>query len=562
MRRALVAAALAALALPAGAARADAFDHIGDGAPLYAEARPIALVGALQRLGVDQLPSVQRLKRQLGGIDLFNPAILAAPGIDVAAPLVASIFEPAGTGLMHTRVAATLRDPATFATFLDAVAASGQIKIARVDAKSALGRGGVIAAGSPAADATFIVRVKGDLAIVDLVNTTDEKKKAPSPAEVARRFPWTPARVFGTAHGARRLFAPESAAVLYVDGRRMKPLVDAIDADEQRRQLQWASPDRRQAVLARQRAQARKCAVWTRAPGLFDDVGLALAASPDGLSLTWAWGTQGGAPLGGLKLVGVDDGGLDPEAMGRDAAAVLAVYAASLKPFTALHRSGPFVSGQALQQALDGCESQAGWLLLVRSWPLALGAFASTATSGSGPLAGLGQSFGTLRNWVVALRDMTQSSPRFAINATFDAAARPMLEMLLAGAGPGAAATFGKRTPTLYSMTLPGLAQPAAAALETLAGSRVGFTVADSEDSLRWAYKAGEAAPADAPLHKPPIARLAADLAALARLGAMFNAGRDTQATLDALARLHRVDGELQADGDLLRLTLRAPLHQ
>ncbi|HEY2746448.1 MAG TPA: hypothetical protein VGL86_17575, partial [Polyangia bacterium] len=62
-----VAAAVAVVAGGAGRARADAFDRIGEGAPLYLAARPVALVGALQRMGVDQLPSVQRIKRQMGG---------------------------------------------------------------------------------------------------------------------------------------------------------------------------------------------------------------------------------------------------------------------------------------------------------------------------------------------------------------------------------------------------------------------------------------------------------------------------------------------------------------
>ena len=56
--------------------------------------------------------------------------------------------------------------------------------------------------------------------------------------------------------------------------------------------------------------------------------------------------------------------------------------------------------------------------------------------------------------------------------------------------------------------------------------------------------------------------RVAADLAALAKLGPLFNVGRDEQQLLDLLARLRRVDGELVADGDLFRLTLRSPLKQ
>ena len=159
LRALAVAAAL--VAAGGGVARADAFDHIGDGAAVYLAARPVALVGALQRLGVDQLPAVQKLKRQLGGIDPFNPAILSAPGIDVAAPLVISLFEPAGVNQVHSRLAATLRDPQTFTTFVDAIAASGQIKLQHVDPASPLGKLGVVATGNLAPDASAIIRVHG-----------------------------------------------------------------------------------------------------------------------------------------------------------------------------------------------------------------------------------------------------------------------------------------------------------------------------------------------------------------------------------------------------------------
>jgi hypothetical protein len=55
---------------------------------------------------------------------------------------------------------------------------------------------------------------------------------------------------------------------------------------------------------------------------------------------------------------------------------------------------------------------------------------------------------------------------------------------------------------------------------------------------------------------------VAADLAALPKLGPLLNAGRDEQQLLELLAHLRRVDGELVADGDLFRLTLRSPLKQ
>jgi hypothetical protein len=210
----------------------------------------------------------------------------------------------------------------------------------------------------------------------------------------------------------------------------------------------------------------------------------------------------------------------------------------------------------------------AGLMLLVRSWPLAIGAFSSAKPGSPSPMAAVQQSLGTLRNVVVALRDVTQAGPRFAVAATFDAAARATLEMFLAASGGGAVTTVGKRSPTVYQMQLPGFPRSLQAALESLAGGKLGFTVADSDDSLSWAFRTNEmpstAMPGDPSGAKgrPPVLRVAADMAALAKLGPMVNLGRDDQAMLDALARLRRVDGELVADGDLFRLTLRAPLKQ
>jgi len=558
-------AVAAALVAAGGVARADAYDHIGEGAALYVAARPIALIGAMQRVGVDQLPAMQKLKRQMGGIDPFNPAILSAPGIDVAAPLVVSLFEPAGAGLVHSRVAATLRDPQTFATFIDAIAASGQVKLQHVDPASSLGKLGVIATGNLSPDVTVIIRVHQSDAVLDLVNSVDGKK-APAPAELARRFALAAAHPLSIAHGARRLFAPEAAAVVYVDGRKLPSLMQAMAADNARTELRWAQPSQKAAIAARQRAREKRCAVWTRAPSTFDDVGVALTATPEGLALTWAWGTQSGAPLGGLKLHPVDDSGLDAELLGRDATALLALYAASLQPFTALKRTAPFSSSETLSSAIDGCDNVAGLTLAIRSWPLALGAIGATkATDASSPLAAMQRSVGQLRNVVIALRDVTQAGPRGAIAATFEAAARPTLEMLLAAGGSsGAVTTIGKRSPTVYALTLPGFPRQLAAALESLAGGRLGLSVADSDESLTWAFRAG-ALPTSAPegsAGKPPILRVAADLATLPKLGPMLNASRDEQQLLELLARLRRVDGDLVADGDLLRLTLRSPLKQ
>ncbi|MGZ3408205.1 MAG: hypothetical protein ACXVAN_17270, partial [Polyangia bacterium] len=298
----------------------------------------------------------------------------------------------------------------------------------------------------------------------------------------------------------------------------------------------------------------------------FDDLGLALTAAPEGLSLTWAWGTQSGAPLGGLKMRAVDDAGLDAELVGRDATAVIALYAASLSPFAALKRTGPFATSESLNEAIEGCDTLAGLTLLVRSWPLAIGAMAAPKAGDTTPLATMQKSVGALRTLVFALRDVTQSGPRGAISATFESSARSMLELLLStSAQPGAVTTIGKRSPTVYAVNVPGFPRQLAAALESLSGGRVAFTLADSDEALTWAFGKGEPPATSAPVDgrsKPPLARVAADLAALSKLAPLLNAGRDEQQLFDLLARLRRVDGELVADGDLFRLTLRSPLKQ
>ena len=202
-------------------------------------------------------------------------------------------------------------------------------------------------------------------------------------------------------HGARRLLTPDTAAVVYVDARKLEPMFVQMGAADRKRELAAATGAERTQVLARQRNRDKQCALWKRAPSLFDDAALALAATPDALTLTWAWGTQAGPPLGGLKLTSVDDGAIDGSAIGRDGAGMFALYAASLTPFTSLKRTGLFASPDAFSAAVDGCDTQAGLLLLLRSWPLALGTLAGSTPPAGSPLVMLKQSLATLRNVVV-----------------------------------------------------------------------------------------------------------------------------------------------------------------
>ena len=118
---------------------------------------------------------------------------------------------------------------------------------------------------------------------------------------------------------------------------------------------------------------------------------------------------------------------------------------------------------------------------------------------------------------------------------------------------------IGQRSPTIYSLKLPDSARPPlAVGLETLPAGRFSLSVADSDESLAWAYKTGDSATAKAA--HPPLARLSADATLLSRLGPMLSVDSEQQALLDILARLRRVDGTLATEGDLFSLTLHAPL--
>ena len=147
------------------------------------------------------------------------------------------------------------------------------------------------------------------------------------------------------------------------------------------------------------------------------------------------------------------------------------------------------------------------------------------------------------------------------MTATFDSAARTLLELLLAAGGTGSTTTLGKRAPTVYSLAIPGIRGSFAAALETLAAGRVDFTLADSDESLSW-----PSAPAmprrRRRARKPPLMRVAGDMAGWPSWGRSSTSGATGSRCLDLLARLRRVDGDLAADGDLFRLTLHSALKQ
>src|SRR5581483_4267694 len=126
---------------------------------------------------------------------------------------------------------------------------------------------------------------------------------------------------------------------------------------------------------------------------------------------------------------------------------MMGIYSASLQPYQSLKHTGAFESLSALGKAFDRCSAAAFASLIVRSWPNAIAASLSEAgRPGANPLAastfGL---FGQLRNLSIAVRDWTDKSARFALAASFDASAKPLLESTLGMLGAQAESrTVGK----------------------------------------------------------------------------------------------------------------------
>jgi hypothetical protein len=550
--------------------RADAFDRVDEGAAIYGEVRPVALSGALKRLGVDQLPAVQRVRQQVGGIDILDPALLAPTGLDVASPIAVSLeFSPVA-GLTHARAVATLRDSAMFRTFLGAIAAAGQLPIkAAGDADAKLG---IIAVGNTSESMTAIARIAGDSVILDAVDVWGGKALAA--AEVARKYSVDVPKPFAAGRGARRLFASDTAIAAYTDGRRFGELLEAIYRQDLEDDLKRTAKPKRAALKQQRLAKLKKCvAEWQKSPATFDDVGIALAADTREIRLTLGWGTQGEPALGGLHFMPVDDGGVDFDFLSRQAPLVVGLFAASAAPFTALKRGGIYQSVASLGDYGKRCGDQVNVGIAIRGWPLAVAAGLgelkkpSTTQSAGFDLTSLLNAFGQLRNVILVVREVAQSaqSAQFAISATFDSAARTLLESLLqlfGGNGGTPKQLAAKRTPTVYSLANPNLGN-FVGALENLPKGQVMFTFADSDESLQLAYRKPTPMPgAPAPVARSttPIAAVHLDGGIVARILSNLGAADNAKMMIDLMARLKRVDADLASDGDLFRLLVRAPL--
>jgi hypothetical protein len=536
--------ALLVLVAAASVAHAEPLERLSDGAPLYASLRPLAAMGLLKRMGAGELPEVKQLSAQLGGMDPLSPALLATTGLDVAAPIVA-LLETVPGRRGHIRLIATVTAPSTFNALLGVLASGQGLSLKTVDPSSPLGKAGVFATAQASGRGVAVGRFDGPLAIVDYVEPNDAAAKPMTPAEIVKRFPLKAAKPFTVDRGARKLFSPDAALVLYADGHKLPDLLAAFDEKPAGK------------------AETQCLKQWNAVPGAFDDVALSIGVDPDGVGASLAWGSHAGAPP--LKLTPVDDGAFDLAVL-KSAPAVLALYAATLAPFAKLPRSGPLANGDALTASANKCGAPAFTTLFARSWPQAIGAFLSGGGAGNPMQANMLAAFGNLRSVVLVLRDLSKQTAKWAVGATLDPQAKTLIDLFLAGAGGNPTPLkVGKRAPMVYHLNLEGTA--ASAGVETLASGPLSFLVADSDESLGWSLRTTTPMPGKttpSPAEATPIAAAYLDGVQLARIIPELHIGsrEDEKTMIQLLTRLRRVDARLTADGDLFRLTVRAPVKQ
>ena len=527
----------------AGAARAQSLDGLAAGAPVYAVARPAPLAGALKRLGVGDMPELQQLKTQLGGIDPLDPALLSPTGIDPVAPVRAALFLPAGPHAAHHRVLVTLKDPSLLRLFLVGVMASGQVPLQPVGTDTPLGRQGALATALVPKQLSAVVRIDGTRLVIDLV--TVDKVAPPAPAELVRRYPLEEAGPSVDEHGARALLSSQAALALWVDGQKLGPLLTTLGTKV-----------------------PKGCAeAWQKAPGTFADAALALSVSPSQLSIDVGWAQARGSRL---QLSSRDDDLVDAQQLSRVTPAMIALYAASLQPFQALKRGGPLATSDTLDRSVTKCGGVAGAHLAVRSWPEAVAALVADAKpngNGNPLVAQAAQSLGSLRNVVLAFRgtDGSASGTKYFAAVSLNDSVRPLLELALAAASQGGHALKGNPAVTVYELDAGGYTL--VMGLHTLKSGTLGLSVADSEDGLADALRRPTFLPGQAPSRPStlPLVALSLDGKALDRLAADA-ASADIRNLTRFLARLGRLDGELRSqklgDSGLFRLTLHAPMKQ
>lgn len=453
-----------------GAASADAWTLIPDGAPVYGVLRWGTLLQTVQKAGWTQLPEYEEFKRSAGNVDVLNPAIYTVTGIDINAPIVAMAE---GGPMSHLRVVARYADKGLFLTVVSGVAEDKSSGITMAPSSSPAGKAGVIASGK-LGKWTGILRLDGDQAVLDLV--TGALAKATPPAALAAKFPVKPVKPFVSGPSARAILTAEKIAALYVDGKKIAALGPL-----------WAQilpPDNKALPL-------QKCTVeMNKLPTTFDEMAASLSVTDKAPELEIVWGAAGGTPL---KFEPLDDGVVNLQRLRRESVAHLGVYGANVQPFRGLKTTGLPPMGK-IDSLIDQCPTTVAPTLLIRSWPHLIAAGLGTLDKNPqdlGPLAGVVSAVNQLRSLFFALRTVpdAQNAPNWVAVISANEQFRTVVEGLLGIFGlTSASRTVGTHRVAFYDGTASQGPMKFVAAIETLANKAVGVTGAASEESLKWAF--------------------------------------------------------------------------
>jgi hypothetical protein len=247
-------------------------------ATIVAAERPLAIQGALPRLGSGWRDAVRRVTGLPQAVDPFDPALFSTLGIDPAATVWQAVRPLRGA--IHVRGVIALTEARLADALVSSLGALASVKLTRSPA-------GAWLAGLPRGDAA-VARLDGNLLVVDALLGN---KKPVTPTELARLVPLRPPRVLQL-HGAARRLGPAAAAGLWLDLDGLGTLALVRAEIEVAAAVTVAAPAVRAQLTQAARKEIATCRAALRRPGAtFDDafVGVALHG-PEALELEVALG--------------------------------------------------------------------------------------------------------------------------------------------------------------------------------------------------------------------------------------------------------------------------------
>jgi hypothetical protein len=421
----------------AGAAHADE-DAARLATPASAAAvltlRPVALLGALHRLGSGWEGEARRALSLPPIVNPFDPSIASSVGVDPLGPIYVSA--DLLRGQIHVRAAIPLSAPRLADAMVQSASGLINVKLARE------GKTGWI--GQDDAGRMLLVRLDGTLLIVDFVQA--RATAATKLAQLPRLIPLKPVRAFDATRGTAGSMGPSDAFALWVDLAAAGPLAMAHEEQAMMRALRSVAPEMHAKIEKRGRAELETCRPLFKSPGvMFDDLLFAISVrGPNRLATTLKLGgTQ--AALASLHVPAVRPGRTIAASDDED----VHVEVDNAGPVRAsLHQ--PPVGVQTLPAA---CPGSIRTIVALRRWPAMLSADAAKPDVLLRVISALrGGAASIAASPSGAARETRFSPERIVAIAELDDAARGDLDRLLAnGFTPASPLKTSGRSLTAYS---------------------------------------------------------------------------------------------------------------